>query len=76
MGLLCLTPLVRFFLFRRRVPVSGPLPGMENMDKSRFTDPLSLTAQDSQARVKRKTARIPFEEVRMKDAETRSDLPL
>lgn len=49
---------------------------MENMDKSRFTDPLSLTAQDSQARVKRKTARIPFEEVRMKDAETRSDPPL
>lgn len=76
MGLLCLTPLVRFFLFRRRVPVSGPLPGMENMDKSRFTDPLSLTAQDSQARVKRKTARIPFEEVGMKDAETRSDPPL
>lgn len=49
---------------------------MENMDKSRFTDPLSLTAQDSQARVKRKTARIPFEEVGMKDAETRSDPPL
>lgn len=52
------------------------LPGMGNVDKSRFTDPLSLTAQDSQARVKRKTARIPFEEVGMEDAETRSDPPL
>lgn len=76
MGLLCLPPLIRFFSFRRRIPVSGSLPGMGNVDKSRFTDPLSLTAQDSQARVKRKTARIPFEEVGMEDAETRSDPPL
>lgn len=49
------------------------LPGMGSVDASRFTDPLSLTAQDSQARVKRKTARIPFEEVGMEDAETRAD---
>ncbi|HRR35017.1 MAG TPA: hypothetical protein P5026_13015 [Kiritimatiellia bacterium] len=62
MGLLCLTPLARFCLFRRRVTVSGPLPGMEKIDKSRFTDPLSLTAQDSQARVKRNTARIPVDQ--------------
>lgn len=55
LAVLCLQPLLR----RKVVAASGPLPGLEKMDKREFTDPLSLTAADSKARVKSKTARIP-----------------
>lgn len=57
------------------------LPGMDKIDASRFTDPLSLTAQDSLTRTKHKTARIPFEktksvdEAEIEDAETRIGPP-
>lgn len=68
-GCLCLVSVIRFFSFPRRASPSGPLPGMDKIDKADFTDPLSLTAQDSLARVKRKTVRIPVEETGIKDTD-------
>ena len=58
--------IVLLFLFvqpfwqRKRVQGIEPLPGMRNIDKNKFTDPLSLTASDSRSRVKNKTSKIPF----------------
>jgi hypothetical protein len=40
---------------------------MDKIDKADFTDPLSLTAQDSLTRAKYKTARIPREEAGVED---------
>ncbi len=45
---------------RKAAPRVSTLPGMSRMDTSAFTDPLSLTAEDSRARVKRETVRIPL----------------
>lgn len=59
LGILAAVPVLRFLLVRQHVRKVGPLPGMDRIDKTAFTDPLSLTAEDSRARVKRKTARIP-----------------
>ena len=67
-GCLFLISVIRFFSFSRRTSSSsGPLPGMDKIDKADFTDPLSLTAQDSLTRAKYKTARIPREEAGVED---------
>lgn len=68
-GCLFLISVIRFFSFSRRTSSSGPLPGMDKIDKADFTDPLSLTAQDSLTRAKYKTARIPREEAGVEDEE-------
>ena len=52
--------LIRLTLKRKRARRFSSLPGMENIDTDRFTDPLSLSAQERRNQVKRKTARIPF----------------
>jgi len=48
--ILCLQPL----LFRKSAAATGPLPGMDKINKADFTDPLSLTSQDSRNRDKPK----------------------
>jgi len=57
-GLFLLLALLKPILFRKRPERVGPLPGMDKIDKDDFTDPLALTAKDSRARVKNKTAQI------------------
>ena len=59
-GFLLLILFVQPLLQRKRVQGIEPLPGMRNIDRNKFTDPLSLTARDSRSRVKNKTARIPL----------------
>ncbi len=60
LGILAAIPVLRFLLVRQHVRKVGPLPGMDRIDKAAFTDPLSLTAEDSRrARINRKTARVP-----------------
>jgi len=66
-GCLFLVSVIRFFSFPRRTSASVSLPGMDKIDKAEFTDPLSLTAQDSLARAKYKTARIPREKAGVED---------
>ncbi len=58
-GILLLILILRPLLSRKKAATSGPLPGMNKIDKSDFTDPLTLTAQDSRSRVKKTTARTP-----------------
>jgi hypothetical protein len=58
LGILIGASVLRPILFRKKIERFGPLPGMEKIDKRQFTDPLSLTAQASKARVKTKTAEI------------------
>ena len=45
---------------RKRARQFSSLPGMQDIDTGKFTDPLSLGAQESRNNVKRKTARIPI----------------
>ena len=59
-GILLLFLFVHPLLLRKRVQGIQPLPGMRNIDRNKFTDPLSLTARDSRNRVKNRTSRIPF----------------
>ena len=59
-GFLLLFLFVQPLLQRKRVQGIQPLPGMRNVDRNKFTDPLSLTARDSRNRVKNRTSRIPF----------------
>lgn len=58
-GFLFLMSLLKPLLFRKQVETTGPLPGMEDLDKEDFTDPLTLNAQDSRTRNGKKTTRIP-----------------
>ncbi len=58
-GVFALARVLVPLLFRKKPERSGPLPGMANIDKADFTDPLALTAKDSRARAKHRTARIP-----------------
>jgi len=60
LGALFILSILKSLLFKKRRTTIGSLPGIDKLDKAKFTDPLSLTAQDSQARVKNKTARIPI----------------
>jgi len=62
-GVLFILTCLRPFLFKKKPDHFGPLPGMDKLDKSKYTDPLSLTSQESKARVKTKTVEItPSEE--------------
>ena len=58
-GLLVLISVLKPLLFRPKPSGSTPLPGLDKIDKSQFTDPLKLTSQESRARVKTKTTEIP-----------------
>lgn len=54
-GAMLFVQLIRPLLFRRR---RSGATAVAEIDKSRFTDPLTLTAKESKARVKTKTANI------------------
>ena len=54
LGVLVVVSCAAPFFFRRKPQRSGPLPGMDKLDEAKFTDPLSLNAQDSQQRAKSK----------------------
>ena len=60
-GVLLLILYIQPHLQRKRVQGFQPLPGMRNIDRSKFTDPLTLNAHDSRGRVKTKTAKIPMQ---------------
>ena len=46
-GVLFVFTCLRPFLFRKKPDHFGPLPGMDKLDKTQFTDPLSLTSEES-----------------------------
>ncbi len=58
-GLLLAALAVKALIPARRPRPSGPLPGLDKIDKRQFTDPLTLTAAESRTRVKTHTAQIP-----------------
>ena len=49
-GVLFVFTCLRPFLFRKKPDHFGPLPGMDKLDKTQFTDPLSLTSKESRQR--------------------------
>jgi hypothetical protein len=49
-GVLLLTAFLKGFLASRKVEHTRPLPGMERIDKSKFTDPLADEREKTQAR--------------------------
>ena len=57
-GVLFLITSLKPLLFKKKPDHFGPLPGMDKLDKSKYTDPLSLTSEESKARVKTKKARL------------------
>jgi hypothetical protein len=57
-GLLIALSVLSPLVLRKKANSLSPLPGMDKIDKSRFTDPLKLNAQASKSRVKTKTAEI------------------
>lgn len=51
-GTLLLITVLKPLLFRKKPGRASPCPGMDKIDKSQFTDPLKLNAQESHARNK------------------------
>jgi len=59
LGVLVFFAVLTRFLFRKRTQRFGPLPGMGKIDKTKFTDPLSLAAQHSRSRAQSKPDPLP-----------------
>ena len=55
-----ITLLTCLVMKRKRAQQFSALPGMQNIDADKFTDPLSLNAQKARNQAKRKTARLPI----------------
>lgn len=59
LGVLVLFAVLTRFLFRKKTKRLDPLPGMGKIDRTKFTDPLSLTAQHSRSRAQPKSDPLP-----------------